>query len=162
MEENYFKKSVLIGFTFLMGMIMTILPFPTWTIWYQPSWVFMILVFWISTTPYQVGIGTAFTVGLFLDLLKENVLGRHALAFTCLSYFFIRFQLFTYSSAIWQQIILVLIGTTINCIFQYWIVVITDSAVLTGKYWMSIISTTLFWPSLRFLLNNYQHRFKLD
>lgn len=75
MENNNFKRSVFIELTFLTGMMLTILPLPKWVVWYQPVWVFMILLFWMIAIPYQVGIGTAFTVGILLDLLTGTILG---------------------------------------------------------------------------------------
>ncbi|MFW0039321.1 MAG: rod shape-determining protein MreD [Coxiella endosymbiont of Dermacentor silvarum] len=161
MENNNFKRSVFIELTFLAGMMLTILPLPKWVVWYQPVWVFMILLFWMIAIPYQVGIGTAFTVGILLDLLTGTILGQHALIFTCLSYFFIRFQIIIHSLPAWQQMILVLITTVVVYLaLQYWIMLIVSSSLLTGEYWMPFISTTLLWPLLRFLLNDYQH-FKL-
>lgn len=57
--------------------------------------------------------------------------------------------------------ILVLITTVVVYLaLQYWIMLIVSASLLTGEYWMPFISTTLLWPWLRFLLNDYQH-FKL-
>ncbi|WP_264435641.1 rod shape-determining protein MreD [Coxiella endosymbiont of Dermacentor marginatus] len=136
MENNNFKRSVFIGLTFLAGMMLTILPLPKWAVWYQPVWIFMSLLFWMITIPYQVGIGTTFIVGLLLDLLTGTILGQHALIFTRLAYFFIRFQIIIHSLPAWQQMILVLITTVVYLALQYWIMVIVGSSLLTGKYWM--------------------------
>ena len=161
MKTNTFKKIILIGFTVLVGMMLTILALPRWAVWYQPTWVFMILLFWIITIPYQVGIEIAFIIGLLLDLLIRTILGQHALLLTCLAYFFIRFQTLVHSLPTWQETILVLIVMVVYLIFQYWIMIIAGFSPLAGKYWMSLASTTFLWPWLRFLLTDYQHRFKL-
>ena len=161
MENNTFKQNILIGLTFLIGMILTILPLPEWAVWYQPTWVFMVLLFWMITAPYRVGIGMAFIIGLLLDLLTGTILGQHALIFSCLAYSFIRFQILIRSLPTWQQTILVLVATVVYLTLQYWIMAIADSSPLTRKYWLTLVSTTLLWPWLRFLLNDYQHRFKL-
>ena len=160
-DSNTFKKVILIGLTFLVGMMLTILPLPKWAVWYQPIWVFMILLFWMITIPHQVGIGTAFVIGILLDLLTGTILGQHALLFTCLAYFFIRFQIVIHSLPTWQQTILVSIVTVVYLTLQYWIMIIAGFTPLVGKYWMSLVSTVFLWPWLRFLLADYQHRFKL-
>lgn len=160
MEDDIFKQRILIGLTFLVGMMLTILPLPEWVVWYQPAWVLMILLFWMIAIPYRVGIGAAFVIGLLLDFLMGSILGQHALLFTCLAYFFIRFQIPIHSLPASQQTILVLITIAIYLALQYWIMAMADSSPLTGKYWLSLVSTTLLWPWLRFLLNDYQHRFK--
>lgn len=161
MGNNTFKQIVLIGLTFLVGMMLTILPLPEWAVWYQPTWVFMVLLFWIIAAPYRVGIGTAFIIGLLLDLLTGTILGQHTLIFSCLAYFFIRFQTYIRSLLAWQQTILLLIATIVYLTLQYWIMKMAGSSPLTGKYWLTFVSTALLWPWLRFLLNDYQHRFKL-
>ncbi|WP_304985449.1 rod shape-determining protein MreD [Coxiella-like endosymbiont] len=161
MENDIFKQRILIGLTFLVGMMLAILPLPEWAVWYQPAWVLMILLFWMISIPYRVGIGAAFVIGLLLDLLMGTILGQHTLLFTCLAYFFIRFQIPIHSLPAWQQTILVLITMAVYLALQYWIMAMADSSPLTRKYWLSLVSTTLLWPWLRFLLNDYQHRFKL-
>ena len=161
MENNTFKQIVLIGLTFLVGMMLSILPLPEWAVWYQPTWVFMVLLFWMIAAPYRVGIGTAFIIGFLLDLLTGSILGQHALIFSCLAYFLIRFQTFVRSLPAWQQTILLLIATAVYLALQYWIMTVAGSSPLTGKYWLTFVSTVLLWPWLRFLLNDYQHRFKL-
>ncbi|AJC50263.1 rod shape-determining protein MreD [Coxiella endosymbiont of Amblyomma americanum] len=161
MKNHHFKLSILIGFTFLVGMIVTILPLPIWTVWYQPSWIFIILLFWIITVPHRVSIGIAFVVGLLLDLLTGTVLGQHALSFVCFSYFFGRFRIFINNLATWQQTILILIATAINLTLQYWIMKITNSTLPIGKHWISLVSTTFLWLCCRSFLHNYQRKFAL-
>lgn len=161
MKNDFLKQKFLISLTFLVGMMLTILPLPKWAVCYQPAWVLMILLFWMITIPYRVGIGVAFVVGCLLDLLMGTTLGEHALLFTFLAYFFIRHHALIRSLPTWQQMILVSITMTVYLILQYWIMVIVHSGPLTGKYWLTLISTTVLWPWLRFLLNDYQHRFKL-
>lgn len=159
---NYsLKKRILIGLSFLVGMMLTILPLPEWAVWYQPAWVLMILLFWMIAIPYRVGIGTAFITGLLLDLLIGTIFGQHALLFSFLGYFLIRFQIPIHSLPVWQQTILVLITMAVYLALQYWIMAMADSVPLTGKYWLSLVSTTLLWPWLGVLLNDYQYRFNL-
>ena len=52
-----------------------------------PDFVALVLVFWSVHQPRRVGIGAAFTFGLFLDVYQTALLGQHALAYTALSFF---------------------------------------------------------------------------
>ena len=161
MENSFSRDFIFIGITLLIAMMLTILPFPVWVMWLQPMWVFMVLLFWIMTIPHRVSIGTAFISGFLLDLLTGTMVGQHALLFTVIAYFFIRFQTSIHSLPPWQQIILVLLSAAVYLALQYWIMELADIAPITMKYWLPILSTTLLWPCVRFLLQDYYHRFRL-
>ena len=156
------KNLLYISLTLVIAMILTILPFPAWIVWCQPIWILMILLFWMITLPNRVGIGVAFTCGLFFDLLSGMTLGHHALIFTFIAYFIIRFQVPIYSLPGWQQIILVFFATTFYLILQYWMIVMSGSLPETTRYWFSLMSTTLLWPWIRILLKDYKSRLMLD
>ena len=59
-------------------------------LWGRAAWVpdmlALVLVFWSVHQPQKVGIGSAFVLGLFLDVHQGAMLGQHALAYTVLSY----------------------------------------------------------------------------
>ncbi|ABS77533.1 rod shape-determining protein MreD [Coxiella burnetii] len=161
MEGNYVKDVLAIGLTLIMAMMLTILPLPAWAVWYQPAWIFMVLLFWMIALPYRVGIGAAFIWGLLFDLLSGTILGQHALIFTIIAYFIIRFQTPLRSLPNWQQMILVFIATAVYLALQYWIMAMADASPETAKYWLPLMSTTLLWPWVRVLLKDYQSRFRL-
>ncbi|QTS83661.1 rod shape-determining protein MreD [Coxiella endosymbiont of Amblyomma nuttalli] len=162
MENSFSKDFIFISITLLIAMMLTILPLPAWAVWLRPAWVFMVLLFWMMTMPHRVNIGTAFISGLLLDLLTGTMVGQHALLFTIISYFFIRFQAIIHSLPSWQQTILVSISVVVYLAIQYWIMVMANVSPITAKYWLPILSTMLLWPWVRFLLRNYHHRFRLD
>lgn len=161
MENSFLRDFIFIGITLLIAMMLTILPLPAWAIWLQPSWMFMVLLFWMMTIPHRAGIGTAFISGFLLDLLTGTMAGQHALLFTIIAYFCIRFQSSIHSLPSWQQTILVLILMVIYLVLQYWIMVMANVSSTTAKYWLPILSTTFLWPWVRFLLKDYCHRFNL-
>ncbi|TFW24864.1 rod shape-determining protein MreD [Duganella callida] len=51
-----------------------------------PDFVALLLVFWGVHQPRKVGIGTAFVLGLLMDVHDSTLLGENALAYTLLSY----------------------------------------------------------------------------
>lgn len=72
----------------LIALVLTALPLPHAYFFWLPDWVAMLLFFWAVNAPAQVGIGTAFVMGLLLDLLINAPPGSHSLAY-CLSVFLI-------------------------------------------------------------------------
>lgn len=58
-----------------------------WGHWYGiPDFVALVLVFWSIHQPRKVGIGTAFLMGLLMDVHDASLLGESALSYTLLSY----------------------------------------------------------------------------
>lgn len=51
-----------------------------------PDLLALTLVFWCVHQPLRVGVGTAFAMGLLMDVHHGSLLGQHALAYAVLSY----------------------------------------------------------------------------
>jgi rod shape-determining protein MreD len=51
-----------------------------------PDFLALALVFWSVHQPQRVGIGSAFVLGLLLDVHQGAMLGQHALSYTVLSF----------------------------------------------------------------------------
>ena len=52
----------------------------------MPDWVALVLAFWSVREPLRLGMGTAFVVGLLMDVASGSVMGQHSLAYLMLSY----------------------------------------------------------------------------
>jgi rod shape-determining protein MreD len=52
----------------------------------RPDLLALVLAFWIVHQPQRVGIGTAFCLGLLIDVHDRALLGQHALGYTLLGY----------------------------------------------------------------------------
>ena len=51
-----------------------------------PDWVALVLAFWSVREPLRVGMGTAFVLGVLMDVAAGSVMGQHALAYLLLAY----------------------------------------------------------------------------
>lgn len=161
MREGAFKKSLLIGLTFLIAMMLLILPLPSWITWFRPAWVFMVLIFWMVAIPDRMGIGIAWVIGLLIDLLTGTLFGQHALVLACIAYFVIKFQVQIRSFPLWQQILLIMGMTMVYLALQYWMLALAGTSPDTDKYWLPVLTTTLIWPWVYILLKDFQHRFEI-
>ena len=52
----------------------------------RPDFTALTLAFWVIHQPMRVGIGTAFVLGLFMDVHESALLGQHALSYTVMAY----------------------------------------------------------------------------
>jgi rod shape-determining protein MreD len=60
---------------------------PTGRLASLPDFLAVVLVFWNVYQPRRVGVGAAFVLGVLMDVHQGALLGQHALAYACLSYF---------------------------------------------------------------------------
>ena len=53
---------------------------------WMPDLLMLLLVFWGVHQPLRIGMGTAFVLGLCMDVGQSALLGQHALSYTVLSF----------------------------------------------------------------------------
>lgn len=147
--------------TFVIALVLTLLPMPDWTMWLRPAWVLMVLIYWAMMMPYRVSVGVAFIVGLLVDLLNGTLLGEHALAFTIVIYFVNRLHIRLRIYPLLQQglsiLFFVLLYQFILFCIQGFVGELPDS----NLYWLSSITTTLLWPWLFVLMRDCHRWFKI-
>jgi rod shape-determining protein MreD len=51
-----------------------------------PDWVALVLAFWCIHQPLRIGMGSAFMLGLLMDIVDSSVMGQHALAYVPLAF----------------------------------------------------------------------------
>jgi rod shape-determining protein MreD len=68
----------------LVALLINSTPPTAWP--WMPDWVALVVVFWSIREPRRVGMGSAFLLGLAMDVADANLLGQHALAYVLASY----------------------------------------------------------------------------
>ena len=99
---------VVVSCTFLVALMLDISPWPRELQYFRPSWLVLVLMYWILAIPNKVNIGTAFFLGIILDFVLGSVLGVHALVFSIFAYFIARGHLIFRNLSLWFQSILVM------------------------------------------------------
>jgi rod shape-determining protein MreD len=51
-----------------------------------PDWVALVLTFWCIHQPLRIGMGSAFLLGLVMDIVDSSVMGQHGLAYVPLAF----------------------------------------------------------------------------
>ena len=75
-------SSLLVALAVNMGLNMGLFGRAAWL----PDVLALVLVFWTIHQPLRVGVGSAFVLGLAMDVHQSALLGQHALAYTVLSF----------------------------------------------------------------------------
>lgn len=90
-ESSYHRIPLrLIYISFLVVMMLDFIPLSGSLFYWLPEFTAMMLYYWLINRPQSVGIGTAFVLGLLVDIGTASPLGQHALAYIVSAYLIIR------------------------------------------------------------------------
>ena len=73
-----------IRLTLALAFVLNLLPTSFWP--FFPEWVMLVILFWSIRAPLVVGTGTAFLLGLLMDVVDGSLMGQHALAYVLIAY----------------------------------------------------------------------------
>lgn len=155
MKQLSISKYLMIMVSFLLAMMLMILPIPSWANWLRPEWVTMALICWVLIIPERISVGWAFVIGLLLDALTGTVLGEHALALVIIAYFITKFQLRISLFGLLQQFITVFIAIIIYQLCLFCVQGLTGSGLMAWQYWLSSLTSALLWPWMFILLRGF-------
>lgn len=152
--------SWVIVLSFLIAYLLAIVPFPVWAMNYRPEWIPMVMIYWVMALPYRVGIGWAFFIGLFLDILEGSILGLNAMALVIIAYVTLSLhqRLRMFSSVQQAGLVLALVG--LNLMICHWLQIVTGQTVASNMmFLMAALTSAVIWPSIFQLLRQTRRSF---
>lgn len=147
-EHSVGATNFQIALTFLIGLVLTILPLSHWLALIWPQWVVLITIYWIIKLPHRIGIGTAWLAGLLLDVMANNFLGDQALALIIVAYITLNLQQRIRLYPPLQQMLCVLALVASFEFTRFWIHGMLSMSVQIWFYIATTISSGLVWPIL--------------
>jgi rod shape-determining protein MreD len=148
--------------TFVVAIMLTLLPLPDWIAYLRPEWVSLVLIYWCMALPERVGVGIGWVAGLFLDVVHGAVLGQYALALALVAYFTLSLHQRLRVFPVMQQMFMVLLLILFQQLVVIWIKGFIGESPQSLRYWLPSLTTMLLWPwlfvILRDLRRNYQVR----
>lgn len=149
MKTNYF----FIAFTFLVAIVLTIVPLPDWAIWLRPQWILAVLLFWIIAAPEQCGVGFAWVIGLIMDLMMGTPIGQQSLIFVFLAYLLLKFHAIVFHSPRWQQALFVGFFAVFDVVLHSLVLGFTGHSAHVELNGLSVFTTIVVWPWLYDLID---------
>lgn len=96
-------KGGFIFFSILAGLTLNLLPLSDLIILIRPDFLLLVLLYWIIYHPMRVSIGTAWLMGLVVDVAYGNLLGQYALAYALTAFVCLALRRRVLMFPLWQQ-----------------------------------------------------------
>lgn len=132
----------------LLAALASIYPLPQHLKWYRPEWMCLLMVFWVLYYPHRVGIGTAWLVGLALDVVEGGVWGANALSLALVAYICQLSYRRLLSYSVTQQTLWVFVFVGVYQLFYNWLQSIDGVAAPVRLMLISNLISAAFWPIL--------------
>lgn len=144
--------------SFLMALLLAIVPMPLEMAWARPEWVALVLVYWTIALPERIGLWTAFVTGVLLDGIEGNPLGMSALTLSVITYAVLltyqRLRMF----AAWQQAFFVFVLIGMHQLMVNWAHSLLGMSDNNLKFLLPALTSALIWPWLMIFLRGLRRR----
>ncbi|MCO4321413.1 rod shape-determining protein MreD [Aliidiomarina quisquiliarum] len=160
-EHSSWTQRGLILATFVLGLVLALMPMSLGLAAWRPDWQILVLFYWLMAFPHRVSIGTAFILGIAVDVLLGTTFGIHAAAYSLVAYPVARhYQRIRHFSLLQQAALmgfLVAAERTLAFTVEHYL----NNATLLSSYYWPVLSSALVWPWLYLLLRKIRRRFHL-
>lgn len=155
------RGGLFIYVSFLVALMLSALPLPEELQWWRPEWVLLVLLYWIVALPTRVGLGTAWVMGILLDVLEGSLLGLNALALTIVAYIMVlvyqRVRMFSWV----QQAVFVFLLVALDQFIAHWVKGILGVSSQSLMFLVPALVSAVLWPVLFMLLRGVRRGFNV-
>jgi rod shape-determining protein MreD len=144
------------------ALMLSIVPLPAAIEGFRPDWVALTLIYWAMTLPRSYSVGTAWIVGIVVDVAHGTLLGQHALALCFIIYVTVKFHLQLRVFPLSQMTATVFALLALYQFLLFWINGVAGLHTESVTYWGPVITGTLIWPLLSMLFSVIRYRVRTD
>ncbi len=145
--------------TLFIALALTVAPLPSWALALRPLWVALTVYYWAIALPERFGVGYAWLVGLFLDVLTGSLFGAHALALTLVAFIAARTHLKLRMHPLWQQSLTVGFALGLYAFVLFWIGGLTHQMSRPLIRFAPVGISMLLWPWIYGFLRAVRRRY---
>lgn len=156
---NRQPKKIAVYVSFIVALILEILPLPDWIAAYRPEWLALTLLYWTLALPGTINIGHAWVLGIVMDVLTGSLLGQHALGLVLISLTTIHLHQQIRNFPIWEQSLVMTLIVAVFLGLMLWIEGVRGRSPGSWLYWAPMISNLFLWPWLFLALRGIRRRF---
>lgn len=144
--------------TLVVGLMLAIMPLPDSIRALRPDWLALLLIFWAMQLPRTWSVGTAWLIGIVLDVAYGTLLGQHALALCVITFMTVRFHLLMRVFPLSQLTMTVFALLALYQFLLFWVNGVVGISVPAINYWGPVVTGTFLWPFLFMFLSGIRFR----
>ncbi len=148
--------------TFLISLLVTLMPLPDWARPFRPQWYTLVLIYWAMAHPERIGVGSAWLLGLVVDVMTESLPGQHALTLSLVAYIVVKLHAQIRVFPLWQQSVTVMALLFLEPLIATWAMGITHQPPPPAPYWFTPVIGMLLWPWIFIILRDVRRRFQTN
>ncbi len=111
----------------------------------RPDFMLLVIIFWLLRAPNQCSVGTAWFMGLWVDLATGGIFGQYALAYTITTFFAVIYQrrLVLFSST--QQLVYVFLLLVLSQLILLILKAFAGNEFAGWSYFLPSVTGILLW-----------------
>jgi len=156
------RGGIVILLSFLVALLLMVLPLPEWARSFRPQWYTLVLIYWCMASPQRVGVGVGWLTGIIVDVLTGTLLGQHALSLSVIAFITQKLHQRLRLFPIWQQSLSILFLLLIEKLFELWVMGTVAQPVPTLLFWAPPIVGMLLWPWVLVILRDLRRKFQVS
>jgi len=140
----------------IAALAFNMLPWPD--VRWIPDLLALVIVFWCIHQPRKMGMGLAFVLGLFMDVVDGTLIGQHALGYTLLAFgaYIVHRRIHWFTQ--WQQALHILALLVIAETVMLMVRMVAGGTFPGLMIYFGSILGALLWPLITLLLLTPQRR----
>ena len=158
MTEDRVTRRLPVIACIVAALMLTIAPMPDWANPFRPDWVALTLIYWAMILPRSYSVGTAWIVGIVLDVAQGTLLGQHAVALCFVVYVTVKFHLQFRVFPVSQMSATVFALLAIYQFILFWINGVAGVTTTAITYWGPVITGAMIWPLLSLFFGGVVYR----
>jgi rod shape-determining protein MreD len=147
--------------TIIVALMLMVAPLPDGAQPYRPDWITLTLIYWAMMMPRTWSVGSAWIVGIVLDVAQGSILGQHALALSVVVFVTVKFHLLVRVFPMQQLAATVFALLALYQFLLFWVNGVAGVDAPAISYWAPVLTGTLLWPIVLVLLRGVNSRIPL-
>jgi rod shape-determining protein MreD len=158
MSRDRASRRLPVIITLIVGLMLAIVPLPDTIKALRPDWLALLMIFWAIQLPRTWSVGTAWIVGIVLDVAYGTLLGQHALALCVVVFVTVRLHLLMRVFPLLQLTATVFALLALYQFILFWINGVAGISSPSIAYWGPVITGALVWPLLYMFMSGIRYR----
>ncbi len=148
--------------SFLVALVLALLPLPDWLLWGRPEWVALTLIYWVIALPHRVGLVTGLVLGLFVDVLEGAVMGQNAFALAVLALLSMTLYQRLRVFSLLQQAGVVFVMIGIHQLVCQWVQNLQGAGTDSLLFLLPAVSSAVLWPVVLHVLRGLRRQYRVS